>query len=137
MFHSVPIPQNEPVFSYAPGTKDRELLEEALKELSSQQFEIPAIIGGKEVFTGNTGKCVCPHDHKHVLGTYHKVGEKEIRDAIEASCKARKEWENMPFSHRSAIFLKAAELLTTKYRYKFNAITMLGQSKNADRKSVV
>lgn len=136
MFHSVPIPQNEPVFSYAPGTKDRELLEEALKELSSQQFEIPAIIGGKEVFTGNTGKCVCPHDHKHILGTYHKVGEKEIRDAIEASCKARKEWENMPFSHRSAIFLKAAELLTTKYRYKFNAITMLGQSKNAHQSEI-
>ncbi len=136
MFHSVPIPQNEPVYSYAPGTKDRELLEEALKELAGQQFEIPAIINGKEVFTGSTGKCVCPHDHKHILATYHKVGEKEIRDAIEASCEARKDWENMPFSHRSAIFLKAAELLTTKYRYKFNAITMLGQSKTAHQSEI-
>lgn len=130
MFFEVPVPKNEPVFTYARGSRQRELLQAALKELAGQQIEIPAIIGGKEVFSGNTASSVCPHAHQHKLADYHKVGPTEIHQAIDAAVKARRDWEDMPFYHRSAIFLKAAELLSTKYRYLMNAATMLGQSKN-------
>ena len=131
MFFTVPAPKNEPLNTYAPGTKERELLLQELAQLGSDCFEIPSIIKGKEVFTGNTTNCIEPHNHQHVLAKYHKAGEKEIQQAIEASVKASRDWEQMPFYHRSAIFLKAAELLSTKYRYLLNAATMLGQSKNA------
>lgn len=130
MYFNVPIPQNEPVQTYAPGSLQREALKKALNELHQDNFEIPAIINGKEVFTGKLGNCIEPHDHKHILARYHMVGEPEIRQAIDAALKAKHDWERMPFYHRSAIFLKAAELLATKYRYILNAATMLGQSKN-------
>ncbi len=128
---SVPFPQNEPQFSYAPGTKERELLKKALKDLKSQVIDIPLIIGGKEIRTGNKGKVVCPHDHNHVLAEYHKAGEKEVLLAIEESQKAWKEWQKMRYEERISIFLKAADLLSTKYRYTLNAATMLSISKNA------
>lgn len=131
MFFTVATPENEPIKSYAPGTKERDALKAKLDELGSQFIEIPAIIGGKEVFSGNTADCIEPHNHKHVIGKYHKCGEKEIDLAIQAAVKASKDWEQMSFYHRSAIFLRAAELLSTKYRYLLNAATMLGQSKNA------
>ena len=130
MFITVPVPKNEQLNSYAPGTCEREKLKKALHDLSNDFFEIPAIINGKEVLTGNLGNCIEPHNHKHILAKYHKVGQAEIDMAIEAAMKARTDWEDMPFYHRSAIFLKAAELLSTKYRYLLNAATMLGQSKN-------
>ncbi len=136
MFFSVPVPKNEPVFKYRPDSPERKQLEIALQELFNQQIEIPAIIGGKEIFSGNTDSCICPHDHQHILGTYHKAGEAEILQAIEAAAKARQDWEEMPFYHRSAIFLKAAELLSTKYRYLLNAATMLGQSKNVHQAEI-
>ena len=131
MFFTVATPENEPIKSYAPGTKERDALKAKLNELGSQFIEIPAIIDGKEVFSGNTADCIEPHNHKHAIGKYHKCGEKEINLAIQAAVKASRDWEQMSFYHRSAIFLRAAELLSTKYRYLLNAATMLGQSKNA------
>ena len=136
MFFNVPVPRNEPVLPYAPGSPERELLQKKLKEMHGQQVEIPAIIGGKEIFTGNTGTNVCPHDHQHVLCTFHKVGKPEIAQAIDAAMKARRMWEEMPFYDRAAIFLKAAELLATKYRPVINAVTMLGQSKSAHQAEI-
>lgn len=130
MFFTVATPENEPIKSYAPGTKERDALKAKLNELGSQFIEIPAIIDGKEVFSGNTADCIEPHNHKHAIGKYHKCGEKEINLAIQAAVKASRDWEQMSFYHRSAIFLRAAELLSTKYRYLLNAATMLGQSKN-------
>jgi 1-pyrroline-5-carboxylate dehydrogenase len=131
MFFTVPAPKNEPLNSYAPGTKERASLKAKLDELGSQFIEIPAIINGKEVFSGITADCIEPHNHQHILAKYHKCGEPEINLAIQAAVKASRDWEQMPFYHRSAIFLKAAELLSTKYRDLLNAATMLGQSKNA------
>ena len=127
---NIPLPVNEPVLSYAPGSKERELLIKEIAEQESKQIEIPLIIGGKEVKTGNTETCVQPHDHKKVLCTYHVAGEKEVQMAIDASQKAKKQWENLPYVERARIFLKAADLLSTKYRNKVNAATMLNQSKN-------
>lgn len=127
---NLPKPINEPIYSYARGTEPRERLLAELKRLESQQIEIPLIIGGKEVKTGNLGKCIQPHDHSKVLATWHKAGEKEVNMAIEASQAAKADWEGLPYQQRAMIFLKAAELLATKYRYTVNAATMLNQSKN-------
>jgi 1-pyrroline-5-carboxylate dehydrogenase len=127
---SVPFPQNEPQYSYAPNTKERALLKSALKELKSQVIDIPLIIGGKEIRTGNTEKVVCPHNHHHVLATYHKAGKEEVLLAIEESQKAWEKWQKIRYEERISIFLKAADLLSTKYRYLLNAATMLSISKN-------
>ena len=123
-------PNNEPVKSYAPGTPEKAGLKSALSQLSSEEWDIPLIIGGKEVRTGNTGKVVMPHDHKHVLATYHKAGEKEVQMAIDAAMKAHKEWSELPWVERGSIMMRIAELFSTKYRYLLNASVMLGQSKN-------
>ncbi len=123
-------PENEPVKSYAPGTTDKILLKQTLKELSSEVWDIPLIIGGKEVRTGNTGNVVMPHDHKHVLATYHKAGEKEVQMAIDAALAAHKQWSELPWVERASVMMKIAELIATKYRYQVNASVMLGQSKN-------
>ena len=125
-----PEPKNEPVKAYLEGSPERVALEEELKRQHATIVDIPIIIGGKEIRTGNIGKVVCPQDHKHVLATYHKVGEKEVEMAIEAAMKAHKEWSRTPWTTRAAIALKMAELLATKYRPILNAATMLGQSKN-------
>lgn len=125
-----PEPKNEPVKAYLEGSPERVALEEELKRQHATIVDIPIIIGGKEIRTGNKGKVVCPQDHKHVLATYHKVGEKEVEMAIEAAMKAHKEWSRTPWTTRAVIALKMAELLATKYRPILNAATMLGQSKN-------
>jgi len=127
----VPYPQNEPVLGYLPGSPEKAELKAELKAMAARTVEIPLVIGGKEVRTGATADCVMPHDHKRVLGTYHKAGEKEVRAAIKAAAKAKKDWAAMPFQHRAAILLKAAELLAGRRRMLLNAATMLGQSKNA------
>ncbi|SHK12157.1 L-glutamate gamma-semialdehyde dehydrogenase [Paramaledivibacter caminithermalis] len=124
-------PQNESVLSYAKESDERIKLKARLTELKKEQIEIPLIIGGKEIYTGNTQKCVIPHDKNHVLAIYHMAGEREVEDAIEASLKAKKEWDKMPWQHRASIFLKAAELLSGPWRFTLNAATMLGQSKTA------
>src|SRR3990167_11511800 len=87
------LPCNEPVRSYAPGTPERKDIKAKLKELKNRHIEIPIIIGGKEIKTGNMGKCILPHNHGTVVGTYHKAGEKEVQMAIESSLKARRQWE--------------------------------------------
>lgn len=124
-------PNNEKVYDYMPGSKERKELKAKLSELKAEVIEIPLIIGGKEVKTGNIKECIIPHEHKHVIAKYHVAGEKELKMAIEASLKAKEEWSNMPWEHRAAIFLKAAELLSGPWRATMNAATMLCQSKTA------
>ena len=126
----IPFPANEPIYSYAPGTKEKKLLKEAIKEIKSQQVEIPVIIGSQEIKTGNTQEIREPHNLNSVLGVFHKAGKKEIEMAIEASMEASKKWREYDWNDRAAIFLKAAELLSGKYRYIMNAVTMLSLSKN-------
>ena len=125
-----PVPANEPVKAYLEGSPERVALDAELKRQYNTVVDIPIIIGGKEIRTGNTGKVVCPHDHKHVLATFHKVGEKEVQMAVEAAMEAHKIWSETPWTTRAAIVLKMAELLATKYRPILNAACMLGQSKN-------
>ena len=125
-----PLPQNEPVKAYLEGSPERKALEAELERQYNTVLDIPLIIGGKEVRTGNVGKVVCPHEHGHVLATFHKAGEKEVQMAIDAAMEAHKEWSRTPWSTRAAIVLKCAELLATKYRPILNAACMLGQSKN-------
>jgi len=128
---NIPMPVNEPVYSYAPGSSERALLEQELEAVGADVVEIPVVIGGRRVSTGKTGTCVEPHNHGHVLATYHKSGRAEVELAIRASQDAKSGWEALPATARASIFLKAAELLRTKYRYRLNAVTMLDQSKNA------
>ncbi len=126
----VPDPKNEPVISYAIGTEPGLRLQKQLDRMASETIEIPVIIDGKEIFTGDTGTVVCPHDHHHVLATFHRAGPKEIKAALKSSRKAWRDWSEWPWVDRAAIFLKAAELLADPYRPIINAATMLGQSKN-------
>ncbi len=123
--------KNEPVKSYAPGTKEREEVLKWVEKIGSETLDIPIIIGGKEIRTGNTKKAVVPHDHKTVLAEYHIAGKEELLMAVDAAMEAKKTWENMPWDQRAYIFLRAAELLATKYRPILNAATMLNQSKTA------
>ena len=125
-----PLPANEPVKAYMEGSPERVALEKELERQSKMVVEIPIIIGGKEIRTGDMGEVTCPHDHKHVIARYHKVGKKEVEMAVEAAMKAWKQWSRTPWTTRAAIVMKMAELLATKYRPIMNAATMLGQSKN-------
>ncbi|MCB1043353.1 MAG: L-glutamate gamma-semialdehyde dehydrogenase [Acidobacteria bacterium] len=128
-FFKVPPPQNEPVRNYAPGSAERTSLEMQLHAMANDVVDIPIIIGGEEVRTGNTKPCVMPHDHQHVLGHYHQAGPKEIEAAIASCNQAWHTWSEMAWEDRAAVFLKAAELLAGPYRDVLNAATMLGQSK--------
>lgn len=123
-------PQNEPIFSYMPGSPELEKLMKELKRMESEPIEIPLIIGGKEVRTGNTVDVVMPHNNKKVIAVCHMAGEKEVEMAIEAAMAAKKQWENLPWTERASITLKIAELISTKYRPTISAATMLGQGKN-------
>ena len=124
-------PANEPVKEYRPGSPERIALEAELNKQSNEVIEIPIIIGGKEIRTGDMGEVVMPHNHKHVVAKYHKVGEKEVNMAIEAALKAKKEWENTPWVERASILARIGQLIATKHRARINASCMLGQSKNA------
>lgn len=130
-FYNVPCPVNEPVKSYAPGSPERAELKKMLEHLRSMVVDVPMYIGGKEVRTGKTGTLNPPHDHKHLLGNYHKGDKSHVTMAIDAAMQAKEQWENLSWEHRASIFLKAADLLAGPYRAKINAATMLGQSKNA------
>jgi len=127
----VPPPVNEPIRSYAPGSPERASLKARLKSMAAETVDMPLIIGGKEIRTGDTATSVMPHDHAHVLGTYHKATEQHVVQAIEAAACARAEWSGWAFEDRAAVILKAAELLTTTWRDTINSATMLGQSKTA------
>lgn len=124
-------PQNEPVKSYSPGTRERKQLQAELDTMSTQQYDIPLIIGGKEIYTNDTENITMPHEHGHVLGRYHKAGPREIQMAIDAAIKAHKQWESFSWFERASVTIKAAELIAKKYRSKLNAATMLGQGKSA------
>ena len=129
-FFEVPVAVNEPVMSYAPGSNERKEVLDMYKKMYNSKVEVPLYINGKEVKTEDTSTMNPPHDHKHVLGTYHKATKEHVEDAIESALEARKKWSRMPWQQRAGIFLRAAELLAGPYRAKINAATMLGQSKN-------
>jgi 1-pyrroline-5-carboxylate dehydrogenase len=125
----VPHPANEPVKSYAPGSPERASIQRRLSEMMKEEIEIPLVIGGREVRTGDTAKAVCPHDHGHVLATYHQAGAKEVAAAAEAARKAWREWSELPWEERLSVFLRAADLLAGPSRDTVNGATMLNQSK--------
>jgi 1-pyrroline-5-carboxylate dehydrogenase len=128
---NIPLPPNEPVKSYLPGSPERTALKAKLNEMQNQQIDIPIIIGGKEIRTGETENCILPHDHKTIIAKYHKADVKEINEAIESALKAHQFWSRMNWYDRASVFLKAADLLAlTEWRYIINSATMLGQSKN-------
>ena len=129
-FFSVPTPKNEPVLSYAPGSKERAALQQALREARSQMLDIPMYIGSDEVRTGKKKAISPPHDHQHVLGYFHEGDKGHVEQAINAALGAKDLWANLSWENRASIFLKAADLLAGPYRFKMNAATMLGQSKN-------
>ncbi len=129
--YRVPVPVNEPIKSYAAGSPERKELQAALKELRSQELDIPMYIGGQEVRSTTKTRLAPPHDHKHTLGYFHKSDKTHIQQAIDAALAAKEKWANLSWEHRASIFLKAADLIAGPYRYKLNAATMLGQSKNA------
>jgi 1-pyrroline-5-carboxylate dehydrogenase len=129
-FFNVPVPENEPVYTYAPGTSERAKLKDAIECARSQIVDIPMIINGKEVRSGNKVAIYPPHDLKHLLGYYHKGDASHVQLAIKSAMEAKEKWALVSWENRASIFLKAAALLAGKYRYRMNAATMIGQSKN-------
>ena len=127
----VPPPANEAVRAYAPGSAEREALKQRLASMAAERVDIPLIIGGQDVRTGDTAQAVMPHDHRHVLADWQRATADDVTRAIAAAAEAQREWANWPWEDRAAVFLKAAELLTTTWRSTLNAATMLGQSKSA------
>src|SRR2546422_4078521 len=132
----IPTPVNEPVLSYAPGPPERADLKRTLKELSGRQLEIPLVIGGKDVHTARTVDVVMPHCHRHVIAKAHQAGPGEVQAAIAAARDAWREWSGWGFERRAAVFLKAADLLATRYRPIVNGATMLGQSKTVHQAEI-
>ena len=130
-YFSYPMPTNEPVLSYAPGSAERAALKKKLAELKAQQVDVPMFIGSGEVRTGKLKEIRPPHEIAHLLGHYHEGDESHVRAAIDAALTAKEAWAAMEWEDRAAIFLKAADLIATKYRFHMNGTTMLGQSKNA------
>ena len=128
-FFEVPIAVNEPIKDYAPGSPERDTVSAAYTKMYNSTVEVPMYINGENVKTGDTGTMSPPHDHKHILGTYHKAEKKDIERAISTALEAREKWANTPWEQRAAIFLRAAELIAGPYRAKINAATMLAQSK--------
>lgn len=128
---SYPMPVNETILNYAPGSPERARLKAVLAELKGEVLDVPMVIGGKEVRTGNTHEIRPPHERAHLLGHFHMGDESHVRSAIDAALAARQAWAEMSWENRAAIFLKAADLIATKYRPYMNGTTMLGQSKNA------
>ena len=125
----LPPPVNEPVKAYAPGSPEKAELKARLKSMAAERLDIPLVIGGKEVRTGDKAQAVMPHDHRHVLADWHRASKDHVAQAVEAAAKAHREWSRWPWEDRAAVLLKAAELLTTTWRSTLNAATMLGQSK--------
>lgn len=135
-FYKIPTPKNEPVLSYAPGTDERKFLQKALKECLSKEEDLPMYIGSDKVRTGNKVPINLPHDHQHILGYYHMGDGSHIEQAINAALGAKERWANLSWEHRASIFLKAADLISSKYRYILNAATMLCQSKDPHQSEI-
>jgi 1-pyrroline-5-carboxylate dehydrogenase len=127
---TIPIPVNEPIKDYDPGSPEKASLQAKADELSSQVIDIPLVIGGEEIRTGNTAQCIMPHDHEHVLANFHQASEKEVEMAINASQDAWQSWSKKPLKERAEIYVKIADLLTGPWRDTINAATMLNMSKN-------
>jgi 1-pyrroline-5-carboxylate dehydrogenase len=132
----IPTPVNEPVRDYAPGSPERASLQLRLEQMKSERIEIPLVIGGKDITTGNLKQAVMPHDKEHVLADVHQAGPKEVEDAIKASAEAWEDWHRMPWEERAGVFLRAAELLAGPWRDTLNAATMLGQSKTVHQAEI-
>jgi 1-pyrroline-5-carboxylate dehydrogenase len=132
----VPTPVNEPVRDYAPGSPERASLQLRLEQMKNERIEIPLVIGGKDVKTGNVKQAVMPHDKDHVLADVHQGGAKEVEAAVSASAEAWEDWHRVPWEERAAVFLRAAELLAGPWRDTLNAATMLGQSKTAHQAEI-
>jgi 1-pyrroline-5-carboxylate dehydrogenase len=131
-----PTPTNEPVLSYAPGSAERAEIKKRLRQMSEEVIEIPVVVGGEHIFTGDTADVVMPHDHGHVLARYHKAAPEHIQAAIDSSLEAWKDWSNYAWQDRAAIFLRAADLLAGSHRATVNAATMLGQSKTVHQAEI-
>ncbi|MAD51486.1 MAG: L-glutamate gamma-semialdehyde dehydrogenase [Candidatus Marinimicrobia bacterium] len=127
---TIPKPVNEPIKVYGPGSPEKASLQAKADELSSKVIDIPLVIGGEEVRTGNTAQCVMPHDHGHILANFHQAGEKEVEMAINASQEAWQSWSKKPLEERAEIYVKIANLLAGPWRDTINAATMLNMSKN-------
>jgi len=121
--YNVPVPQNEPVLNYAPGSPEKASLQKAIENFRSGQIEIPMYIGSEKVFTDKKTKLSPPHDHQHFLGFAAEGDASHVNAAIDAALNARKAWAELPWSERAAVFLKAADLLAGPYRAKINAPT--------------
>ncbi|WP_298895945.1 L-glutamate gamma-semialdehyde dehydrogenase [uncultured Psychroserpens sp.] len=135
-FFNVPVAINEPVKSYAPGSPEREAVLAAYKDMWNTKIDVPLYINGKDVTTGNTKTMSAPHDHQHVVGTYHLAEKSHIEEAIATALEARKTWSQLPWEQRAGIFLKAAELIAGPYRAKINAATMIAQSKTVHQAEI-
>ncbi len=135
-FFEVPIAVNEPVLGYAPGSPEREAVSKTYKEMYNSSIDVPLYINGEHVSTGNTATMSPPHDHQHILGSYHKAEKTHIDQAIATALEARKKWSQMPWEQRAGIFLRAAELIAGPYRAKINAATMLAQSKTVHQAEI-
>ncbi len=136
MTAKIPIPINEPVLSYAPGTPERAELKRVLADVSAHPMDIPVVVGGREIRTGKTVQVVMPHRHRHVLATVHHAGRAEVQAAIAAAREAWRDWSRWSLADRAAVFLKAADLLAGRHRAFVNATTMLGQSKTAHQAEI-
>ena len=135
IFH-IPKPENEPVLSYAPGTKERAELKATLEDMLANPVEVPCMIGGRDCESGDLVRMTAPHDHEQYLGSYHRAGPKEAEMAIDAANEAKIAWSAMQWSSRATVLLKAAELLAGKYRQTVNAATMLCMSKTAHQAEI-
>jgi 1-pyrroline-5-carboxylate dehydrogenase len=131
-----PAPKNEPIKDYAPGSPERAELQRRLAELERERMELPLVIGGEDVTTGDTTEAVMPHRKSHVLADVHQGGAKEVERAIEAAGEAWHDWSRIPWEERAAVFLRAAELLSGPWRSTLNAATMMGQSKTAHQAEI-
>ena len=131
-----PEPYNEEVRTYAPGSADREEIKKAIAEIKANPIEIPCFVGGKEIKTGDIRKQVSPSDHKTVVCTFHQATEEVLQQSIDYALESKEKWESLPLNERQAIFLKAADLLATTYRYELNAATMLGQGKTVHQAEI-
>ena len=127
----IPRPKNEPVLTYAAGTPERAALARELEAQAAQIVDIPLMIGGREVRTGDTFDVVMPHAHSHVIARAHRAGPKEVEAAVVAALEARHDWSRTPWEERAAVFMRAADLLAGPWRQVLNAATVLGQSKTA------
>ena len=134
--YRVPIPVNDPNRAYEPRSSARESLKKKLAAMSAEKIEIPLLIGGKEVRTGDTGTQVMPHRHAHVLATWHKAGPREMQQAVNAAAEAKREWASWSFEDRAAVFLRAADLLATTWRETINVSTMLNGSKTVHQSEI-